>query len=404
MIFSLEVMQALEGDSLILHFGTKENPQIIVIDGGPGGVYKNFLKPRLLQIKTKLSPISPLPLSMVMVSHLDDDHVNGILKLTDDAINDTNFKIENLWFNAFDDIIGNIQIPVISSIGASAASADMTDLPDGFAGMDHHASAVIASTGQGRKLRNDADTLNASVNNPFLPMAAGMPNLVHGGEIANGSNQIIDWGGNNADLKITVLHPNRQRLLELQSKWDEDLKKAKAKGDDSIIFASLANPDTSPFNLSSIVCLVKSNGKTMLLTGDGRDDDIMEGLKKNNLLDANGKCKVDILKIPHHGSDRNSSVKFYQTVVAKHYVISANGKHKNPDRSMLDMLAEGTKGRNNFTLHLTNNEGRDRDFELKPVLDDFIATQRANGRTFKVKFRNPASSSIVLNLLDGITY
>jgi hypothetical protein len=400
MILSLEIMQAAEGDSLILHFGTKEKPKIIVIDGGPRGIFKNFLKPRLLQIKAKISPNARLPLSMVMVSHLDDDHVNGILKLTDDAINNENFKIDNLWFNAFDDIIGNIQIPVISSIAASAAAADIGSLPINLPNIDSHASAVIASTGQGRKLQKDANTLNATINNGFGE-TAGKPNLVQGGSVADGSEKIIQWGNIADDLKITVLHPNRQRLIELQTQWDKDLREAKAKGDDSIIFASLSNPDTSPFNLSSIVCLVKSNGKTILLTGDGRDDDIMAGLKNNNLLDTNGKCKVDIFKIPHHGSDRNSSVKLYQTVIAKHYVISANGKHDNPDKAMLEMFAEGTKGRNDFTLHLTNHDG---ELGIKDKLDTFITTEKTKGRTFKVEFKDAASSSMVLNLLDEITY
>jgi hypothetical protein len=402
MIFSLEVMQASEGDCLLLHFGTKQEPKIIVIDGGPRGIFKNFLKPRLLNIKTKLSPAAPLPLSMVMVSHMDDDHVNGILKLIDDAINDTNFKIDNLWFNAFDDIIGNIEVPVISSIDASASAANIDSLPINLPNIDPHSSAVIASTGQGRKLRKDAIALNATINNGFGE-TAGKPNLVQGGSVADGSQKIIDWGGNSDDLKIMVLHPNRQRLVELQTKWDKDLRTAKAKGDDSIIFASLSNPDTSPFNLSSIVCLVKSNGKTILLTGDGRDDDILEGIKNNNLLDANGKCHVDILKIPHHGSDRNSSVKLYQTVVAKHYVISANGKHHNPDKSMLEMFAEGTKGRDDstFTLHLTNHDG---ELGIKQTIDNFIATERAKNRTFKVEFKDPSDSSMIFNLLEEINH
>jgi translation elongation factor EF-1alpha len=71
---------------------------------------------------------------------------------------------------------------------------------------------------------------------------------------------------------------------------------------------------------------------------------------------------------------------------------------------MLDMFAEGTKGRDNFTLHLTNHEGKDKEFELKPILDAFITTERAKGRTFKVEFREPSSSSMVLNLLDAITH
>jgi hypothetical protein len=51
MLFSLDVIRARKGDCLILHYGTKADPRIILIDGGPRGVYSPHLKPRLEQIK-----------------------------------------------------------------------------------------------------------------------------------------------------------------------------------------------------------------------------------------------------------------------------------------------------------------------------------------------------------------
>lgn len=87
----------------------------------------------------------------------------------------------------------------------------------------------------------------------------------------------IKW---DTGLNITVIHPNEQRLKELQKRWDKDLQVAKDKGDNSIIVASITSPDTSPFNLSSIVCLVEFKKKTILLTGDARSDHIVAGLKK----------------------------------------------------------------------------------------------------------------------------
>src|SRR5881394_522180 len=115
MIFTLEALQADHGDCLLLHYGEKGKSKVIVIDGGPSGIYKDYLKPRLLEVKGALSPDKPLPISMVMLSHMDDDHVNGILALTNEAIQLKNngeqvlFEMDNLWFNAFDDIIGNSQ-------------------------------------------------------------------------------------------------------------------------------------------------------------------------------------------------------------------------------------------------------------------------------------------------------
>ncbi len=401
MFFTLEIMQAFHGDCLLLHFGTNTDPKTMVIDGGPAGVYSGFLRKRLIEIKNSISPTQPLPLSMVMVSHLDDDHINGVLELTNEIRNDnTKFKIENLWVNTFDDIIGNIQLPVISGIAAGASVASVEQLLQGLPTMEEDLTAVIASTGQGRKIRDVADTLNIPVNNPFKPIKPGKAVLVRG-DVKQGER---DW---EAGLKISVIHPDEKRLLKLQKKWDADLKEARKKGDNSIIFASISSPDNSPFNLSSIVCLLRFEDKTMLLTGDGRADDILHGLKVNKLLGANGKIHVNVLKMQHHGSARNLSPEFFKVITADHYVFSANGEHKNPDKETLALLAEATKGNDNFTVHFTNDSGKDKkdpSFELKDVMDDFIRTQNNNGRTFKINIRQSTTPSIVLNLLDDIDF
>ncbi len=50
MLFSLEVLRAKHGDSLLLRYGNPDKPKLILIDGGPTGVYKDALKPRLEQL------------------------------------------------------------------------------------------------------------------------------------------------------------------------------------------------------------------------------------------------------------------------------------------------------------------------------------------------------------------
>jgi hypothetical protein len=56
--------------------------------------------------------------------------------------------------------------------------------------------------------------------------------------------------------------------------------------------------------LSSIAILAEYGGKRMLLPGDARGEDVLAGLKAAKLLD-NSPLHLDILKLPHHGSDRN---------------------------------------------------------------------------------------------------
>ena len=50
MFFSLDVLRARKGDCLMLHFGSEQDPHLILIDGGPSDVYQPFLKPRLQKI------------------------------------------------------------------------------------------------------------------------------------------------------------------------------------------------------------------------------------------------------------------------------------------------------------------------------------------------------------------
>ena len=77
--------------------------------------------------------------------------------------------------------------------------------------------------------------------------------------------------------------------------------------------------------------------RRMLLTGDARGDFILDELRALDLL-RNDTIHVDLLKVPHHGSERNVREDFFRQVTADHYVISADGRHGNPDVRMLQML------------------------------------------------------------------
>ena len=48
-----------------------------------------MLLPRLKQIGKELKHNGPLPIALGMVSHIDDDHINGIQKVTDSLRNVT---------------------------------------------------------------------------------------------------------------------------------------------------------------------------------------------------------------------------------------------------------------------------------------------------------------------------
>ena len=102
--------------------------------------------------------------------------------------------------------------------------------------------------------------------------------------------------------------------------------------------------------------LAEGKNRKILFTGDGSGDDIIDVLSRNDMLDKQGKYHVDILKVPHHGSDRNVSRNFFKTVTADYYVISANGRDNNPSIDTLKWIIEsGNKSKKSKKIIFTNN-------------------------------------------------
>jgi hypothetical protein len=153
-------------------------------------------------------------------------------------------------------------------------------------------------------------------------------------------------------LKFTVVGPMNDEVVALQKDHDAFLKKKEKDKGTAGALASFT--DTSVANLSSVVVLAEVGKKCILLTGDARGDKILAGLELVGLLKADSKSKmhVDILKGPHHGSDRNVERIFFKRITADHYVFSGNGEHGNPERETLEMLL-AERGDEDFTVHLT---------------------------------------------------
>jgi glyoxylase-like metal-dependent hydrolase (beta-lactamase superfamily II) len=136
-LLALEALQADAGDCLLLRFGRPDKPSLVVIDGGPTGVYQSSLKPRLEQLREPHGA-GPLPVRLVMVSHIDDDHIRGILGLFGELVEqrETNAdawcEMEGLWHNSFGDLVGDRdseladEIPAVGEDIAPASAAWMS--------------------------------------------------------------------------------------------------------------------------------------------------------------------------------------------------------------------------------------------------------------------------------------
>jgi len=350
MIFSLDLRRAAKGDCFLLHFGTKDKPGLAIVDGGPKGVYLPHLKPRLLQIRKvrELEEGEVLPVDLLMVSHVDDDHIQGILDLTRELIDDPvpSMRVSSFWHNSFDDIIGNTPAELTAAVTAGFGPASLAGgLPDGAtleqaAGRQSEETVVsslkvLASIEQGHRLRADARRLDFPLNPEFdgkLILARRKPAPVA------------------ARLTFVVAGPMQPEVRKLQKKHDAWLAQQKKKPTAAAALAAYV--DQSVANLSSIVVLARCGGRRMLLTGDARGDKILEGLEAVGALKPGRTMRVDLVKVPHHGSANNLDDDFFERIRARHYVFSGNGEHGNPERAALEMLFRA-RGDEPFDLHFT---------------------------------------------------
>ena len=326
-MLKLHIVQASSGDCFILEYGTSA-PRFILIDGGLTGTYSGHLKPVLEDLRANHRDLQAL-----VLTHVDADHVNGLLKLTDGVKREkkgkklltVNLRGKTLWFNSFGAAI-NIGSRDLVKHTVSRALREVSDAKP-FEEM------VAKGIEEGNQLRDDAWILEMSLNPGFASQLVTVDEAPR--PLATLDN-----------LSLTVVGPTQENVDKLREEWVQWLegagKLAIATG--RSIAAAARELDDSVTNLSSIMLYAEADGKTMLLTGDGRSDHLVAGLKQAGLLRDGKQLHVDLLKLPHHGSIRNITTPgFFHTVIADTYVISANGLHGNPDKTTLEWLIQAVQ-------------------------------------------------------------
>jgi hypothetical protein len=375
-IFSLEALRALHGDCLLLHFGSRDNPRTVLIDGGPPPVYGQTLKPRLLELRKHLISLGrigsddPLPLTLVMVSHADADHIGGLLALTDDLGGGLGLphkclvEPKTLWHNTFE------------QLAADSATVGNLELDRESKGTT---AAVIASVAQGNRLRSNAEVLGWSINRPFDGPLVEAPER-------GGQSVALDDA-----TSILVVAPRSDEIAGLRAEWSKQMSRLKLGETRPAEIAEYL--DKSPYNLSSIVCLARQGDRRILLTGDARGDLILKALDAAGVT-TNGAMHVDVIKIPHHGSIRDVDTDFFERISADHYVISASGRYGNPETKTLEMIVQ-SRSSDDFAIHLTYAacEG-----DLDQRLAAFAAARALRRRTFAIETRQDPALSLSVDL------
>jgi len=358
----LTVFQSGKGDCLLL--SNAAGTARVLVDGGMPDAYGTHVAPALGKLRTAKKKID-----LVYVSHIDRDHIGGVLRMLDDEVewrvhehqvshgNPTHKapeaprppQIAAIWHNAFHEQLSRNAGAIEDALAAAApvlSGADIAKLREAGVAQAGLMTSIREAIQVSRRI--GPNQLGIPLNEP----AQHKLMMLRSGQVP------IPLGG----MSLTILGPTDAHLKKLRTEWNDWLavnEKAlktirdTARADEdrlgtgdvgAIMLAlrlqaeSFGNPNSvTPPNLASLTLLIEQAGRSILLTGDARGDQITDGLTVAGRL-TGATFVADVLKVPHHGSENNIDSDFCDTVIATDYVFCGNGEHENPDLRVVEMM------------------------------------------------------------------
>lgn len=307
-MFELDLFPARDGDALVLQWGDPAEPKRMMIDCGRESGWPQVRK------EFGGSAENRTLFELLVVTHIDADHIAGVLKMLADPQRPIAFR--EIWFNAYHHLVegewetfGPAQGDRLSDLLVSAEGAWNTS----FGG----AAVVVENDGP-------------------------LPSLEREG------------------LRLTLLSPTRLKLTDLEREWkrwlrSEGLERTKsiperpdaarpvpagyeAFGGVPEVEALAGTPDgedTSAANGSSIAFIAEFGGKRILMAGDAHASVLSDALERL----PSEKRRFDLFKLPHHGSKNNIDRRLFDLVDCNRYAVSTDGsRHGHPDQELIAKL------------------------------------------------------------------
>lgn len=285
MSVNIKVLKALYGDCIILAYGLKQD-KYILIDGGIGRECYRNLKMFINSLREKKEY-----LSLLILTHIDSDHIDGILKLFSEK--DFDFSIINaMWFNYGEFLDKELKI---------IRSKEENDI----------------------FLQNETTQISwkqgTSLEKVFKQAGFQYEKIV----------KVYDEFDVD-DTHITILSPSLEVLREFNEQWiieEEGDTQISTISDYEFSIEELNSREfhenISLANKSSIAFIFEYQQTKALFLGDASATEIEKVLSKLGYSETN-PLAVDICKISHHASKHNTSNSLIKMLKCKNYIISTN--------------------------------------------------------------------------------
>ncbi|MBT3045526.1 MAG: MBL fold metallo-hydrolase [Candidatus Thiodiazotropha sp.] len=308
-MFRLEILPARYGDCILLEYGS-DPVRRMLIDGGAPGVYKRALKPRLQELSD-----SEREFELLVVTHVDYDHIRGIIELAQD--DSLPFTAKDVWFNGY----RHLPQPPGPKVLAGKHGELLTDiiLKNGHSWNCHGFNGnavVIPESGVLPRIEFD-EGLTITLMGPTIPMLTDLRK---------------DWEKSCLDIDIT---PGELEEARAEGRFallgdEEETPPEPERPDIEQLLREEYTEDHSSANGSSIAFLIEYDNYRVLLAGDAHPSTLVESIKHL----GDDKLKLDLCKLPHHGSRGSVSSDLIQHLDCENYIFSSNGdqfQHPHPE-------------------------------------------------------------------------
>lgn len=314
----INFLKAFNGDSIWISFVDNGKPRNILIDGGTSTTYsyKDKIEGKIKagDLKTLIENLEAKNenLDLVILTHIDDDHIDGFLK----------------WFGKDKKAITYIKEIYFNSGRTIKKYLNNTDF--NHDPLKFKEETELTSVAQG-------------VDFEEYIKEKGVWN-----EDVVKQTDIIIWNR----VTFQILSPNTENLTKLLEKWEEkdfdSTLDTSRKNDYKKTLKELAKEnifeeDNDPFNGSSISFILIYEDKKYLFLGDSHPSDIVTALDRLGYNTKDNKLKVELFKLSHHGSQKNTSTELLDLIDTSNYIVSTNGDlHNHPDKATIARIVESS--------------------------------------------------------------
>ncbi len=298
-MFTVEMLPAQRGDCLWLTWGEGGDLHHALIDAGPEETIPTLVPE--LERRIKALPGRKDRVELLVVTHVDTDHVLGVVSLLSDPRRVPLFR--DIWFNGY------------RHLGA--------DLLGGVDGERLTASLLGHEDRWNRAFAGGPVVLPDDAPPPVVTLRGGLTLTVIGPRPATLAKLAPEW--EEAVVRAHLV-PGRGAPIERASWRREEL----LGFDVDALAAAPYRRDRSVPNAAGITLVAEYAGKRVLLLGDAPSEEVLPGLAR---LGA-GPHRFAAVKMSHHGSRANTSLAFLAQVRAKTWLVSTDGathKHPNPE-------------------------------------------------------------------------